>query len=154
MNSMLISYQLAKYLKRHLLLLVWFTNVQIMIMLIMFRRLCIHHRGMFSMFPHLGLMVENGELHLNGQHVVVIPRRVAMLRFLDFVKSGPTILVAHKGRKFDTPVLLKELHGLHLISACREVVCGFYDSLPVLKNKLPESVKAKQSFCRSSQWDC
>ncbi|XP_071571338.1 uncharacterized protein [Temnothorax nylanderi] len=93
-----------------------------------------------------GLTVENGELNLHGQQVVTTPRRVAMLRFLEFIKPGPTILVAHNGRRFDTPMLLRELQSLGLMVEFRAIACGFCDSLPVLKKKLPERVKAKQSF--------
>lgn len=93
-----------------------------------------------------GLTIEGGELHLHGQQLATVPRRVAMLRFLNYLKPGPAILVAHNGHRFDTPKLLKEVRSLGLLSKFQKIIYGFCDSLPALKKKLPERVKSKQSF--------
>ncbi|XP_024876925.1 uncharacterized protein LOC112457860, partial [Temnothorax curvispinosus] len=71
------------------------------------------------------LTVENKELNLHGQQVVTTPRRVAILWFLEFIKPGPTILVAHNSRRFDTPMLLRELQNLGLMVEFRSIACGF-----------------------------
>ncbi|XP_043271757.1 uncharacterized protein [Venturia canescens] len=93
-----------------------------------------------------GLTVEGGELHLHGQQLATVPRRIAMQRFLNFLMPGPVILVAHNGHRFDTPKLLGEVQNLGFLSELQKIVYGFCDSLPALRKKLPERVKLKQSF--------
>lgn len=97
----------------------------------------------------LGLSVDDGELFRNGEKMKSMPRRLALKSFIDFLTPGPVILIAHNGGRFDAPMLLNELRSLRLLQDFQSVVFGFCDTLPLLKKKLPERVKAKKSFRQS-----
>ncbi|XP_024890200.1 uncharacterized protein LOC112466367 isoform X2 [Temnothorax curvispinosus] len=78
-----------------------------------------------------------------------MPRRLALKSFIDFLTPDPVILIAHNGGRFDAPMLLNELRSLGLLQDFQSVVFGFCDTLPLLKKKLPERIKAKKSFRQS-----
>ncbi|XP_024890355.1 uncharacterized protein LOC112466488, partial [Temnothorax curvispinosus] len=96
-----------------------------------------------------GLSVDDGELFRNGEKMKTMPRRLALKSFIDFLTPGPVILIAHNGGRFDAPMLLNELRSLGLLQDFQSVVFGFCDTLPLLKKKLPERIKAKKSFRQS-----
>ena len=98
----------------------------------------------------LVLSVDDGELFRNGEKMITTPRRIGMKSFIDFLAPGPVVLIAHNGARFDAPLILNEMRALGLIEDFKSVVCGFCDTLPLFKKRLPERVKAKESFTQSA----
>ncbi|XP_043279373.1 uncharacterized protein [Venturia canescens] len=96
------------------------------------------------------LSVEEGVLYRNGVKMATKSRTLTIKSFIDFLSPGPVILIAHNGGRFDAPLLIKQVQILELMDNFLSVVCGFYDTLPLLKKLLPDRVKSKGSFSQTA----
>ncbi|KAL6106360.1 uncharacterized protein ACO6RY_10252 [Pungitius sinensis] len=86
-----------------------------------------------------GFSVSDGALFRDGVPTGTVPLAEALASFLDFLRSfgGPVRLAAHNARRFDAPVLTRELRRLRLLPQFEQVVSGFVDTLPLARGLEP-----------------
>lgn len=86
------------------------------------------------------LSVRHGHLFYDGKLVTAVQRDVAMQKFLNWLQSltEPCPLLAHNAKLFDAKHLLKALEMSSKTEQFSEVVVGFWDTLPALKELFPE----------------
>jgi len=91
------------------------------------------------------LRVVSGQLEYNGVVVRTTPPRLAILRFIDFLKScgDNVVMVAHNGNRFDAAQLTRDIKRLNLWNEFTSQVNGFSDTLPLFKMKLSDHDKSK-----------
>ncbi|KAI1899779.1 hypothetical protein AGOR_G00065260 [Albula goreensis] len=91
------------------------------------------------------LTVVDQALRYNGEPVETVPLREALTDFIDFLRSfNQTRLVAHNGRCFDFPILVRVLQEFTLLDQFQRVVADFLDTKELSKTLLPEAQSYSQ----------
>ena len=92
------------------------------------------------------LNVVAGQLLYKSRPVKALALTECLKEFLQFLKSlqSKVILAAHNGKVFDSRILIRALLAANLLSELQDVVIGFVDTLPMLKQLLPGRKSYKQ----------
>lgn len=99
-----------------------------------------------------GLTVTNGQLLKHSIPLETVSPQTAITGLIEFLKSvsSSVVLAAHNGHRFDAPRILSLVNENNMLDCFQSVVVGFTDTLPFLRNKLPERRKEKKSFSQAA----
>ena len=92
-----------------------------------------------------GLSVQGTNMFYRGSKVKTVSLEAALTDFITFLQPQ-TNLVGHNINAFDNRILLLHLKDLHLISALKEKVASFMDTLPMVKELYPERKEQKKNY--------
>lgn len=105
----------------------------------------------------LSIRIENGSRQMvkGGQAVDTVPISECLIEFTEWLKSinHSAVLLAHNGRTFDMPLLLKSLINNGLNDRIPEHILGFVDTLPILKVALPGKPSYKLCLLHEGQFE-
>lgn len=85
-----------------------------------------------------GLTKNGRQLFLNGNPVVSISRKIAVLKVLEyFQKFGKKVVLVAHNCKFDAPRFLRLIKLVSTFETFESVISGFVDTLPLFKKIIP-----------------
>ncbi|KAJ3596711.1 hypothetical protein NHX12_003115 [Muraenolepis orangiensis] len=86
-----------------------------------------------------GFRVQDSVLLQGGRPVPTVPLREALTSFLTFLSSlgGPVLLAAHNGKRFDAPILTRQLRRCSLMQQFQQLGSMFMDTFLLSKNLYP-----------------
>ncbi len=90
-----------------------------------------------------GITIQNSngkkQMYHNGAEVVSTYIHTCLLSFLAWIEQlpGGKVLVAHNGKLFDMPIIIRSIVESGLRNDAEVTIAGFADSLPLLKKILP-----------------
>ncbi|KAK0097236.1 hypothetical protein PV326_002819 [Microctonus aethiopoides] len=95
-----------------------------------------------------GLTLKYNELYLNSDAVHAKSPENAIREFITFLKSvgSKVVLAAHGGSALDFPKISKLAKDCNMMKEFSSVVCGFIDTLPLLKSALKDRVTQGKKF--------
>ena len=90
---------------------------------------------------------QDGRLYHKNKPVDTLDITAALKEFIHWLNDqNKPILIGHNSKKFDCPFLLNALEDAELTAEFRNAISGFADTLPILKEHLPERRIEKKSF--------
>lgn len=87
------------------------------------------------------LSTSDGKMLLDGRQVPTQLPKIALWEFLRFLEKlgDPIVLISHNGFCFDAPFIIRDMRSADVLWRMFDsLVVGFADTLPILKEKLPQ----------------
>ena len=92
-----------------------------------------------------GITCQSGQMAHLGKPVQSLPPNIALQNFMHWLEDRkPVILIAHNGKRFDAPRILRHICCAKLRGAFSNCVLGFADTLPVFQELCPKMPNYKQ----------
>ena len=97
------------------------------------------------------LITGPNQMYVKGRPVAALNISVAFDRFMQWLELFPNpVLIAHYGKKFDFVVFRSAVKNINKTENLDGRVCGYIDSIDVLRKTYPYSSSYKQEYLAAS----